>query len=143
MDVGTTGSFTGSWTFADGVTGFDETTVCSAGNCGEGSDVRLGQTRVRPGVLTGVTAMHAPSTAMAAGDFKMFILGGHDASGMNIESSFFSCTATPLGQMCGQGQPPIGGPAPTSGGDGNACTDPNGCPGSAPTAPTSSRKRSH
>ena len=159
LDVGATGSFTGSWTFADGVTGFDENTVCSSGNCGDGSDVRLGQTRLRPGVRTNTTPLHAPSTAMAAGDFKMFILGGRDASGMNIESSFFSCTSTAAGQMCGQGQAPIGGGAPTQGGDGgtcntsdpgntcqgngggNACTDPNGCPGT-PRGPTAAHKRS-
>ena len=173
LDGGHTGSFTGSWTFADGVTGFNENTVCSAGNCGEGSDVRLGQTRLRPGVRTNTTPLHAPTTALAAGDFKMFILGGRDASGMNIESSFFSCTSTTAGQMCGQGQAPIGGGAPTQGGDGgngsNACTDPNGCPGNntggngntggnvctdpngcpgniggpPPTGPTAARKRSH
>ena len=95
LDAGTTGSFTGSWTFADGVTGFDENTVCSAGNCGEGSDVRLGQTRLHPGVRSNTTPIHAPANGLAAGDFKMFILGGHDASGMNIESSFFSCTRRP------------------------------------------------
>jgi hypothetical protein len=39
---------------------------------------------------------------------------------MNIESSFFSCTATPAGQMCGQGPAPIGGD--------------NGNPSSGPTA---------
>ena len=155
LDVGATGSFTGSWTFADGVTGFEENTVCSAGNCGEGSDVRLGQTRLHPGVRTNTTPLHAPSTALAAGDFKMFILGGRDASGMNIESSFFSCTAQAAGQMCGQGQAPIGGGAPTSGGDGGnggaptsggggvACSDPNGCPGSTGTGPTAAHKRSH
>jgi hypothetical protein len=167
LDVGTTGSFTGSWTFADGVTGFDENTVCSAGNCGDGSDVRLGQTRLRPGVRANTTPIHAPANGLAAGDFKMFILGGRDASGMNIESSFFSCTSTVAGQMCGQGQAPIGGGAPTQGGDGgacnandpnscpgngggNACTDPNGCPGGTggntggtPTGPTAAHKRSH
>jgi hypothetical protein len=145
LDVGTTGSFTGSWTFADGVTGFEENTVCSAGNCGEGSDVRLGQTRLRPGVRTNTTPIHAPANGLAAGDFKMFILGGRDASGMNIESSFFSCTSTVAGQMCGQGPAPIGG-TPGQGGDGggDACTDPNGCSGgSAPAGPTATRKRSH
>jgi hypothetical protein len=133
LDGGHTGSFTGSWTFADGVTGFNENTVCSAGNCGEGTDVRLGQTRLRPGVRTNTTPLHAPTSALAAGDFKMFILGGRDASGMNIESSFFSCTSQAAGQMCGQGQAPIGGGGPTQGGDGgnggNVCNDPNGCPG--------------
>ena len=135
LGAGADGSFTGSWTFADGVTGFDESTVCAAGNCGEGSDARLGQVRLRPGLRTSTTTLHGSSTAMAAGDFKMFILGGHDATGMNMESSFFSCTSTALGQMCGQGQAPIGG-APTQGGDGgnsgnNTCTDPNGCPGNS------------
>ena len=139
LEVGATGSFTGSWTFADGVTGFDENTVCSAGNCGDGTDVRLGQSRVRPGVLTNTTSLHAPSTAMAAGDFKMFILGGRDATGMNIESSFFSCTSQPAGQMCGQGQAPIGGTAPTQGGDGGNTGGDNG--GNA-AGPTASHKRS-
>jgi len=171
LDVGTTGSFTGSWTFADGVTGFEENTVCSAGNCGEGSDVRLGQTRLHPGARTNTTPIHAPANGLAAGDFKMFILGGRDASGMNIESSFFSCTSQAAGQMCGQGQAPIGGGAPTQGGDGgnvcndpngcpgntnpggnpggNVCTDPNGCPGNGgnvnppPSGPTAAHKRSH
>ena len=126
LEAGTAGSFTGSWSFAGGVTGFDESTLCAAGSCGEGSDARLGQTRLRPGALTSITALHAPSSAMAAGDFKMFILGGRDATGMNIESSFFSCTSTPLGQMCGQGQPPIGGTPPTNGGNSGQCSGGNG-----------------
>ncbi len=133
---GSSGSFTGSWNFADGVTGFEENTVCSAGNCGEGSDVRLGQTRLHPGVLTNTTPIHAPAGGLAASGFKMFILGGRDASGMNIESSFFSCTAQPLGQMCGQGQAPIGGAAPTSGGDG-------GNTGGPTTGPSAAHKRVH
>jgi hypothetical protein len=156
---GSTGSFTGSWTFADGVTGFDENTVCSAGNCGEGSDVRLGQTRLHPGVFTNTTPMHAPAGGLTAGGFKMFILGGHDASGMNIESSFFSCTSTPLGQMCGQGQAPIGGTAPTQGGDGgnggaptnggvcntgdSNCNPGNTNPGNTNPGPSASHKRGH
>ena len=147
---GSTGSFTGSWTFTDGVTGFEENTVCSAGNCGEGTDVRLGQTRLHPGVLTNTTPIHAPAGGLAAGDFKMFILGGRDAAGMNIESSFFSCTSTPLGQMCGQGQAPIGGTAPTQGGDGGgACNTGDGnCPvntnpGNTNPGPSASHKRVH
>ena len=139
LSADTAGAFTASWTFADGVTGFEENTVCSAGNCGEGSDVRLGQTRLRPGVRTNTTPIHAPANGLAAGDFKMFILGGRDASGMNIESSFFSCTSTVAGQMCGQGQAPIGGGAPTQGGDGGACNanDPNSCPGNGGGNPCS------
>jgi len=161
------GSFTASWTFSDGVTGFDENTFCSAGSCGDGEDARRGQSRIRPSARTATTALHASSTAVAAGDFKMLILGGRDASGMNIESSFFSCTATPLGQMCGKGPTDPGTGPGTSGkpgdpgvctntngcpgtGDGggtpggDACTDPNGCPGNnggtPPAGPTVDRK---
>ena len=116
LDAGTAGSFTAAWTFSDGVTGFRENTFCAAGNCGDGSDSRLGQTRIRPNVRSNTTPLHAPTTAIAAGDSKMFILGGRDASGMNIESSFFSCTSQPAGQMCGQGPAPTGGnPPPTTG----------------------------
>lgn len=118
LPSGTPGSFTASWTFSDGVIGFEENTVCYAGNCGDGSDARLGQSRLRPGVRSGTTQLHAPANALAAGDFKMFILGGRDASGMNVESSFFSCTATPAGQMCGQG------PAPSGGDNGNQNSGP-------------------
>lgn len=156
MAVGTTGSFTAAWTFTDGVIGFDETTVCSAGNCGEGSDVRLGQARLHPGLRTNATAVRAPSTAVAAGDFKLFMLGGHDATGMNVESSFFSCTSTPAGQMCGQGQAPIGGTAPTQGGDGgnggnggtcntgdSNCNPGNTNPGNTNPGPSAARKHSH
>ncbi len=135
MDANGTASFTGSWAFGDGVTGFDQNTVCESGSCGDGSDVRIGDSRVRPGVRTNVTALHTVN-ALAAGDFKMFILGGRDATGMNIESSFFSCTSQAPGQMCGQGQAPIGGGAPTQGGDG-------GNTGGNPTGPTSAHERSH
>ena len=161
LDAGATGSFAATWTFADGVTGFEQNTLCTAGSCEDGSVVRIGDSRVRPGVLTNTTALHAGG-ALAAGDFKMFILGGRDATGMNIESSFFSCTATPAGQMCGQGQAPIGG-TPTQGGDGGnggtsnqggetggACNTAGvnstcGNSGTAPTTTTASatRKRSH
>ena len=139
MDANSTGSFTGTWTFSDGVTGFGQNTVCESGSCGDGSDVRIGDTRVRPGVRTNVTPLRTVN-ALAAGDFKMFILGGRDATGMNIESSFFSCTSQAAGQMCGQGQAPIGGGAPTQGGDGG---NTGGNTGGAPSGPTAAHKRSH
>ena len=47
VDGGHTSSFTGSWTFADGITGFDEATFCTAGSCGEDEPARLGQARLR------------------------------------------------------------------------------------------------
>ena len=128
-DAGTAGTFTASWTFADGVTGFDENTFCASGDCGDGSDSRRGQARIRPGARTGVTQLHASSNVIAAGDFKMFVLGGHDASGMNVESSFFSCTSTAPGLMCGQEPTPSGNQGSPTGGV--ACTDPNGCPGNS------------
>ncbi|MFL6628428.1 MAG: hypothetical protein ACJ8G1_18435, partial [Vitreoscilla sp.] len=46
------------------------------------------------------------ATHILAGDYKEFILGGRDATGMNIESEFVSCTSQAAGQMCGQGQAP-------------------------------------
>jgi hypothetical protein len=115
LDGGHTGSFTGAWTFVDGVTGFDQMSFCSQGSCGQGSDSRLGDTSFHPNVHSVLMPLKAPVTHLLAGDFKMLVLGGRDASGMNVESSFFSCTGTPAGQMCGQGTPPSGGGAPTSG----------------------------
>jgi hypothetical protein len=109
VDGGHTSSFSGAWTFADGITGFDQATFCTAGSCGDGEPARLGDMRIRPGAHSAVLSLKAPATHVLAGDFKMFILGGRDATGMNVESSFFSCTSTPAGQMCGQGQPPTGG----------------------------------
>ena len=111
LDGGHTGSFASAWTFSGGVTGFGQTTFCTAGSCGQGEAARLGDTRIHPGALSAVTPLLAPATHLLAGDFKMFILGGRDATGMNIESSFFSCTSQAAGQMCGQGQPPIGSDA--------------------------------
>ncbi|MEP6504935.1 MAG: hypothetical protein ABJD97_16460, partial [Betaproteobacteria bacterium] len=140
LDGGHAGSFSGAWTFADGITGFDQTLFCSSGSCGDGENARLGDARIRPGARSAVTPLRAPATHLLAGDFKMYVLGGRDATGMNIESSFFSCTASPLGQMCGQGAPnnqngdPNGG-APTQGGDGNT--------GTPPTGPTFAHRRSH
>jgi hypothetical protein len=119
MDAGSDASFTATWTFADGTTGFEQNMLCTAGGC----DPRVGDSRVRPGLLTHVTPLHT-DTAIAAGDFKMFTLGGRDATGMNIESTFFSCTSQAAGQMCGQNQGPTGG-------DGSK------------TGPTSLLKRSH
>ena len=118
LDGGHAGSFSGAWSFADGVTGFDQTLLCTAGACGDGEAARLGDARIRPGARSAVTPLLAPATRLLAGDFKMYVLGGRDATGMNIESSFFSCTASPLGQMCGQGPSPDGGGnagAPTTG----------------------------
>ena len=108
VDGGHTSSFSGAWTFADGLTGFDQTLFCTAGSCGDGEPARLGDARVRPGALSAVTPLLAPVTHVLAGDFKMYVLGGRDATGMNIESSFFSCTSQAAGQMCGQGQAPTG-----------------------------------
>jgi hypothetical protein len=123
LDAGTPGSFAGAWTFSDGVTGFAQTLFCSNGSCGDGSDSRLGDMRLRPNAHGSVMPLRAPVNSVAAGDFKMYALSGRDGSGMNISSSFFSCTSAPLGQMCGQGQAPSGGGqntgAPTQGGDGN------------------------
>ncbi len=142
LGVGTSASFAASWTFADGVVGFDENTVCSQGDCGDGSDARLGQSRLRPGTRSNSTSIRAPEGGVTAGGFKMFVLGGHDGTGTNIESSFFSCTDTPHGQMCGQGPTPIGG-TPTAT-DGSSPT----AGGTAPTAgaisgPSQLHRRAH
>ena len=139
LDAGVAGSFQAAWSFGDSVTGFDESTLCVLGSCGDGEASRLGQARVRPGALSSTTTLHGPTNTLGAGDFKMFILGGHDGTGMNVESSFFSCTGSPLGQMCGQG------PAPTSGGT----TAPTGGDTTAPTTGSTaspsavSRRRVH
>jgi hypothetical protein len=122
MDAGSDSSFTATWTFTDGTTGFEQNMLCAAGGC----EQRTGDSRVHPGQLTHVTPLHT-DTAIAAGDFKMFTLGGRDATGMNIESSFFSCTSQAAGQMCGQDKGPTGG-------DGG---------GDPKTGPTSLLKRSH
>jgi hypothetical protein len=124
LDGGHAGSFSGAWTFAGGLTGFDQTLFCTSGSCGDGEAARLGDARIRPGARSAVTPLSAPATHVLAGDFKMYTLGGRDATGMNIESSFFSCTSQAPGQMCGQGQAPIGGGAPTQGGDGNNTVGP-------------------
>jgi len=110
LDGGHAGSFSSAWTFAGGITGFGQTTFCTAGSCGDGEASRLGDSRIRPGARSAVMPLAAPATHLLAGDFKMFTLGGRDATGMNIESSFFSCTSQAAGQMCGQGQPASGGP---------------------------------
>jgi hypothetical protein len=109
VDGGHTSSFSSAWTFADGVTGFEQSTFCTAGSCGDGSAARLGDVRIRPNARSAVTPLKAPATHVLPGDFKEYILGGRDATGMNIESEFFSCTSTPAGQMCGQGPTQIGG----------------------------------
>ena len=127
LDGGHAGSFSSAWTFSDGLTGFNQTTFCTSGSCGDGEAARLGDTRIHPGARSAVTPLRAPATHILAGDFKMFILGGRDATGMNIESSFFSCTSQAAGQMCGQGQPPIGG----------------GNTGGNTTGPASTHQRSH
>ena len=114
LPAGTGGSFIATWNFADGVTGFDQTTVCTSYDCGEGSPARIGDANLRPGALTNTLTLSAPASALAAGDFKLFTLGGRDATGMNIESSFSSCTGAPAGQMCGQ-QPPVGSAGTNSG----------------------------
>jgi hypothetical protein len=114
LDGGHTGSFTGAWTFADGITGFDQALFCTSGSCGDGDAARLGDTRIRPGATSITVALSAPATHVQAADFKMFTIGGRDASGMNMESSFFSCTGTPAGQMCGQGPAPAGTGSPSS-----------------------------
>jgi len=109
LDAGADATFTAAWTFTDGVTGFEQNTFCTSGGCGDGSDSRIGDTRVRPGVRSNTMPLHSVN-AVAAGDFKMFTLGGRDATGMNIESTFFSCTSQAAGQMCGQNQGPSSGP---------------------------------
>lgn len=121
---GSTGSFTSAWSFADGITGFEQTLLCSSGSCGDGGPARLGDARIHPGSRTAVTSLRAPSSDLAAGDFKMFVLGGRDPTGMNIESSYLSCTASPHGQMCGQ-QP--------QGGSSNGGGQGSGAPTQAPT----------
>ncbi|MBW8779061.1 MAG: hypothetical protein JF585_07570 [Burkholderiales bacterium] len=109
LDGGHAGSFSSAWTFSDGITGFNEATFCTAGSCGDGEAARLGQSRIRPGALVATTSLSAPATHVLAGDYKEFILGGRDATGMNIESEFVSCTSQAAGQMCGQGQAQTGG----------------------------------
>ena len=89
-----------------------------------------------------MTSLAAPATHVLAGDYKEYILGGRDATGMNIESEFVrSRTSQAAGQMCGQMPTNM----PTQPGDGGVCTNPNGCPGNGgtPTGPTATHKRSH
>ena len=122
LDGGHAGSFSSAWTFSDGITGFDQATFCTAGSCGDGEAARLGDARLRPGAVAATTALRAPATHIQAGDYKELILGGRDATGMNIESEFVSCTSQAAGQMCGQ----------------------SGNPGQAPgTGPASAARRSH
>jgi len=125
LDGGHAGSFSSAWTFSDGITGFGEATFCTSGSCGEGDAARLGQSRIRPGARLATTSLSAPATHILAGDYKEFILGGRDATGMNIESEFVSCTAQAAGQMCGQAK------GPTDSGPGTK------------TGPTALLKRTH
>jgi hypothetical protein len=116
LDGGHAGSFSSAWTFADGITGFGEATFCTSGSCGEGDAARLGQARVRPGARVATISLSAPATHILAGDYKEFILGGRDATGMNIESEFVSCTSQAAGQMCGQAMGPTdSGPGTNTG----------------------------
>ncbi len=102
LDGGHGGALDAAWSFAGGVTGFDQATLCTSGSCAEGSAVRLADMAIRPNARTAALTLNAPASALRAGDFKMFILGGRDGAGMNIESSFFSCTGAATGQMCRQ-----------------------------------------
>ncbi len=100
LATGVAGSLDVTWSFTDGVTGFDGAQFCTNGSCAQGSAVRLGDMSFRPNVRAVSVPLNGPIAPLGAGDFKMFVLGGRDGSGMNIESSFFSCTSTPAGQMC-------------------------------------------
>ncbi|MDP9044173.1 MAG: hypothetical protein M3O01_05140 [Pseudomonadota bacterium] len=100
LAAGTAGSLDAAWSFSDGATGFDQIEFCTNGSCGQGSDVRIGDVPIRPSARSATVPLRGPVTALAAGDYKMFVLGGRDGAGMNVESSFFSCTSAPVGQMC-------------------------------------------
>jgi hypothetical protein len=100
LDAGTGGARAAAWTFDDAVTGFGQATVCTSGDCGEQSPVRIGDTSVRPGRTSVIVPLSGPAAAVGAGDFKLLALDGRDGNGMNIESVFISCSARPAGEPC-------------------------------------------
>jgi len=100
LDGGHAGSIDVAWAFGDGSIGFDEAEFCTAGACGQGSVVRIGEKSIRPVDRSITMPLRAPVTALRAGDFKELILGGRDGSGMNIESEFMSCSSQATGGDC-------------------------------------------
>jgi hypothetical protein len=97
---GQAGTIDAAWTFADGSLGFDESTFCTQGSCGDGSVARIGTKSIRPIDRSVTIPLRGPVAALPAGGFKELILGGRDGSGMNIESEFMSCTAHAAGSDC-------------------------------------------
>jgi hypothetical protein len=100
LGTGESGSLNVAWTFADAVVGFDQATVCTTGNCARHTPVRIGDKSFHPGTRSVAVPLSGPAADLGAGDYKMLVIGGRDGSGMNVESSFVSCTGAATGQMC-------------------------------------------
>ena len=100
LSAGQTGTFQAAWDFASGDMGYQEATFCDGFNCGMGSISRIGYTTMKPSARSVSVSLSGPAQAVGAGNFKMFMLGGRDGSGMNIESGYFSCSSQAAGQPC-------------------------------------------
>lgn len=84
-------TFQASWTFARGHTGFGQASVCSDGNCGQGSPARLGEANFPSAAQSVSVALTNPGTALEPGDFKMLALYGRTGEGMAVQASFIYC----------------------------------------------------
>lgn len=101
LGAGATASFDAAWSFRRGPLGVRELTVCaSRAACGEGGSGRLGQARLRFGATSGTVALNNGGPAFAASGSKTLALYGAGGDGLQVQSNYQVCTATPAGQNC-------------------------------------------
>ena len=95
-----TASLAAAWTAPRGGVGFDEVSVCRERVCGEGSDARIGSSRVRPVASAATVSLRSPGAAVPAGGFRMLSLYGRNAEGLGVQANMLSCPSRPAGQRC-------------------------------------------
>lgn len=102
LEPGAGATLSASWHFDHGPLGLQQFYVCgSRGACGEGEAERLGETPLRPRVLSStVSVRNAGTTPLRANAHKTLVLSGRTGDRVGLQTNYSSCPGTPAGQRC-------------------------------------------
>lgn len=102
LEPGAGATLSASWHFDHGPLGLRQFYVCgSRGACGEGEAERLGETALRPRVLSStVSVRNAGATPLRADAHKTLVLSGRTGDRVGLQTNYSSCPGTPSGQKC-------------------------------------------
>ncbi|WP_157119381.1 hypothetical protein [Azohydromonas lata] len=95
------GSISAAWTFPNGPQGMSQIFACSRrATCGQGGDGRLGEADLDVRARSATLALRNQGAAIAADSSKLLGVFGRNGDGVNLQTNYTSCPATPAGQQC-------------------------------------------